>query len=161
MKAFPTHIVAVAGFVEDGLGNVLLVENLRRGWEFPGGQVETGENLPDALTREIREESGIETEVVRLVGIYSNTGRHPGYDGYDLVPTKLMLDFVCRARGGTLRGSAETAGSAWVPKEQALERIQTLSYRTRFEAYLRCSGDISYVEYVTHPAFQIKQERKI
>lgn len=161
MRIFPTHIIAVAGFVEDGLGNVLLVRNRQRGWEMPGGQVENGENLSDALIREIREESGIETDVVRLVGICSNTGSHPGYDGYDLVPTKLILDFVCRVKGGTLRESAETSGSAWVPKEKVLEWIHSLSYRTRFEAYLRDSDDISYVEYVTHPEFQIKQERKI
>ncbi len=113
------------------------------------------------LIREIREESGIETEVVRLVGICSNTGSHPGYDGYDLVPPKLILDFVCRVKGGTLRESAETSGNAWVPKEKVLEWIHSLSYRTRFEAYLRGSDDISYMEYVTHTEFRIRQERKM
>lgn len=56
---FPTHIVAVGGIVEDGHGNILLVKTRDAGWEYPGGQVEVGENLMDALSREIKEESGI------------------------------------------------------------------------------------------------------
>nr|WP_083486512.1 NUDIX hydrolase [Alicyclobacillus ferrooxydans] len=51
---FPTHIVAVGGIVEDGEGNVLLVKTRDGGWVFPGGQVEVGENLMDALCREIK-----------------------------------------------------------------------------------------------------------
>ena len=43
------HIVTVAGYVEDGKGNVLLVKTNFRGWENPGGQVEVGENLEEAL----------------------------------------------------------------------------------------------------------------
>ncbi|MFT8329565.1 MAG: NUDIX hydrolase [Oenococcus oeni] len=39
---------------------------------MPGGQVENGENLIDALKREVREESGIEIRVDKLIGVYSN-----------------------------------------------------------------------------------------
>ena len=56
----PTHIIAVGGITEDKEGNILLVKTYHGGWVFPGGQVEEGENLIDALTREIKEESGID-----------------------------------------------------------------------------------------------------
>lgn len=75
---FPTHIVAAGGFVEDGEGNILLVKTRDGGWVYPGGQVEVGENLMDALVREINEESGIDTTVSYLIGVYSNTGKLHG-----------------------------------------------------------------------------------
>ena len=43
--------------------------NERHKWEFPGGSVEFGERLTDALIREIREEYGIEITVERLLDV--------------------------------------------------------------------------------------------
>lgn len=59
----PVH-VAVA-VIQDAGGRVLLTrrpDSAHQGglWEFPGGKVERGEDLPAALRREIREELGIE-----------------------------------------------------------------------------------------------------
>ena len=62
-------------------GKVLLV---RRGKEpakgamaLPGGIVEYGERLEDCVVREVREETGLETRVLRLIGIFSDPGRDP------------------------------------------------------------------------------------
>ncbi|WP_143807922.1 NUDIX hydrolase, partial [Oenococcus oeni] len=68
----PTHIVAVGAVVLNEDQEILLVKTFFRGWEIPGGQVENGENLIDALKREVREESGIEIRVDKLIGVYSN-----------------------------------------------------------------------------------------
>jgi 8-oxo-dGTP diphosphatase len=58
MKQFPTHIVAVDGIVENERNEILLVKNRdKEVWTVPGGQVEIGENLIDALIREIKESS--------------------------------------------------------------------------------------------------------
>lgn len=88
----PRHIVAVSGMIEDDAGRVLLVKTPRRGWEFPGGQVELGETLIEALVREVCEESGCEVEVDRLVAVYSNPAP----------PEKVIFLFRGRCRGGTL-----------------------------------------------------------
>jgi len=154
--AFPTHIVAVGGIVEDGKGNVLLVKTRDGGWVFPGGQVEVGENLMDALSREIKEESGIDTTTSYLIGIYSNTGIHKWYDGITDVPTKLMLDFVCKPVGGDLSISDETTDSRWVSRDKALDLITAPAIRTRFQVYLDFDGTTVYMEYVTKPEFEIK-----
>ena len=43
-----------------------------RGWEMPGGQVEKGESLKDAVIREIKEETGVEIEVIKNCGVFQN-----------------------------------------------------------------------------------------
>lgn len=157
--AMPTHIVAAGGIVEDGQGNILLVQTIHGGWVFPGGQVETGENLMDALAREIKEESGIETEVSILIGVYSNTGTYKWHDRVTDIPTKVMLDYICRPVGGELGTSDETSESRWVPRDKVLEMITSPAIRTRYQAYLDFDGHVHYMEYVTKPEFEIKRKR--
>jgi 8-oxo-dGTP diphosphatase len=72
---YARHVVAVSGIVTDPRGRFPLVKGDRLGWEPLRGQVELGEDLVEALKREIREESGVEVEAARLVGVYSNLGR--------------------------------------------------------------------------------------
>ena len=62
-------------------GRILLI---RRGsdpyegyWALPGGFVEVGETLEAAVAREAEEETGLEVEIVRLVGVYSDPDRDP------------------------------------------------------------------------------------
>ena len=58
----PTHIIAGAGVVINDKDEVLMVKTYNAGWVFPGGQVEVGENVIDAVKREIMEETGIDVD---------------------------------------------------------------------------------------------------
>lgn len=160
-RIMPTHIIAVAGIVINEKDEILMVRNVRRGWEFPGGQVEVGENVIDAVRREIMEETGIDAEVGEVFCISSNTGKYPGYNGVKEVPTKIMLDFICRAKAGTLRASCESAETAWFPKKDIPDMIRTPAYLERFKAFLEYTGRPVYLEYVTRPDFQLKLKRLI
>lgn len=159
--AMPTHIVAVGGIVENDQGDILLVKTQHDGWVFPGGQVEVGENLMEALSREIKEESGIDTVVTRLIGVYSNTGVYKWHDGTTDVPTKVMFDFMCKPVGGQLCTSEETSESCWVAKDQVLDRIASPAIRTRYQAYLDFNGEVYYMDYVTNPEFEMKLNRTV
>lgn len=157
----PTHIVAVGGITEDEDGNILLVKTYHGGWVFPGGQVEEGENLIDALIREIKEESGIDVEVSNLIGIYSNTGKYKGYNGVEIVPTKVMMDYICKPVGGELCTSEETSESRWVSKDKVLDMLEAPAIRERYQAYLSFNGSVNYMEYVTRPEFELKLKRYV
>ncbi len=94
----PTHIVAGAGIVINDNDEILMVNTYDYGWVFPGGQVEVGENVIDAVKREVMEETGVDIEVGELFCISSNTKKYPGHSGVKEIPTKVMLDFICRQK---------------------------------------------------------------
>jgi ADP-ribose pyrophosphatase YjhB (NUDIX family) len=143
----PTHIVAAAGIVLNEADEILMVRDNRSGWVYPGGQVEVGENIIDALKREIREETGVEVEVGEVFCISSNTCKYPGYNGVREVPTKVAFDFICRYKSGTPRGSDENAESAFFPGDQVMGLITAPAIVDRFQAYLDYTGRPAYLEY--------------
>jgi ADP-ribose pyrophosphatase YjhB (NUDIX family) len=73
MPAWSGHSVGVGGIVVNEQGQVLLVRQnygaSKDKWILPGGYVERDELLTDAVRREVREETGIEAEVVGIVGV--------------------------------------------------------------------------------------------
>jgi ADP-ribose pyrophosphatase YjhB (NUDIX family) len=68
--------LGVRAVVIDRAGHVLLVKHSYvSGWHFPGGGVETGETLREALTRELQEEANVEISgEPDLHGVFHNTG---------------------------------------------------------------------------------------
>ena len=92
----PVHTVSAAALIARG-DEVLLIKNPRRGWEFPGGMVEQGESVIEALKREIMEETGVQVKVTAFVGAYSNMTLKEGYGELagTMLPTSFNLTFLC------------------------------------------------------------------
>ena len=67
-------------------------------WELPGGYVDAGEVPEGAVVREVREETGLDVRIERLLGWYERTGFRPHRSPV----------FVCTPLGGTLRSSSES-----------------------------------------------------
>lgn len=99
---------ATAAVIRDQAGRVLLIRRGDgRGWSLPGGFVEPGERIADAVVREVREETGLEVEPTRLVGVYSDPAftciTYPNGDQVHFVSTT----FECRVVGGQLGPDGE------------------------------------------------------
>ncbi len=156
-KQFPTHIVAVFGIVENDNQEILLLKHrVRDVWGFPGGQVECGENLIDALIREVKEESNMDIVVNKLFSVSSNTCTYQGYNGYGMIPTKVVFGFTCAYKHGEFRASDETTVSCWVPKDKVLDYIKVPDFVEKYKAYLNFNGNVQYLEYVTRPQYGLK-----
>ncbi len=116
MRRYPERPIVGVGAVILDEGRVLLIrrghEPLKGTWSLPGGAVETGETLEDALVREVLEETGLAVEVGPLVEAVDRIIRdEDGKVEYHFV----VVDYACRVRGGTLIPSSDAAAAQWVP----------------------------------------------
>jgi len=115
MRPYPERpVVGVGAVVLDG-GRVLLIRRghapLKGQWSLPGGGVEIGETLEEAIAREVLEETGLTIEVGPIVEVLDRISR----DGEGRVEHHFVLvDFVCRPSGGVLRSATDAEDAAWV-----------------------------------------------
>lgn len=89
--------VAVSALIFEG-GRVLLAH--RRDinwWNLPGGGMEAGETVDEALRREVYEETGLIVEIEQLVGVYSKPQKQ-----------EVVFTFRCRVTGGVLTKTTES-----------------------------------------------------
>jgi ADP-ribose pyrophosphatase YjhB (NUDIX family) len=119
----PNSIVpAVTAVVEDDQNRVLLIHRIDNDrWALPGGQVEVGERVAETVVREVREETGIEVEVLGLTGIYSDPKHVIAYDDGE-VRQQFALSFRARPVGGTLRSGDEASEVRWLAADD-LDRL--------------------------------------
>jgi 8-oxo-dGTP diphosphatase len=90
-------------------------------WNLPGGGMEVGETVDEAVCREVREETGLEVKVEQLVGVYSKPQKQ-----------EVVLTFLCQVIGGTLQSTEETRESRYFAPE-ALPVNTLPKHRQRIE----------------------------
>lgn len=113
-----TPLVGVGAVIVEG-SRVLVI---RRGqapllgeWSLPGGVLECGETLEGAVVREAREETGLTVEIGEMLGVFERIIRsEDGRVRYHYV----LIDFLCRPVGGTLRADTDAAEAAWFRREE-------------------------------------------
>ena len=101
------HPVVGVGAVLIHEGKVLLIqrakEPLRGRWIIPGGTVEVGETLEEALVREVAEETGLTVTPGHLLGVFDRIERRDGAVDFHYV----IVDYLCRYVSGDLRAGSD------------------------------------------------------
>lgn len=113
-------VPSVGALIHDADGRLLLeVRSDNGGWMLPGGAIDPGEGPPDAVRREVREETGLEVvprHVVAVIGPYPVV--YPNGDRVEYTSTLWWCDIT----GGELEArDGECAGFAWVAPEDVPE----------------------------------------
>ena len=117
-------IVSASVIVLNQNNEILLMKG-RRGWEMPQGCVEEGESIRQAAVREVREETGIEIELIKFCGIYQNITRGV-----------CINIFTGKPVGGTLATSNESEEVGYFPLEKAKEMITWGNFNERIQKAL-------------------------
>jgi 8-oxo-dGTP diphosphatase len=119
-REFPTAPLVGVGAVIVNQGRVLLVkrgtEPSKGIWSIPGGLIELGELLSDAVTREVQEETGMLVEPIELIELIDRVHRERDRVRYHYV----IADYLCRLVGGTLLAASDAAGVRWIERDQWL-----------------------------------------
>ena len=86
-------------YEEDRFRGIVLIErkNDPKGLALPGGFVDVGESVEEALIREMQEETHLDVKIVKLLGIYSNPKRDPRFHTASAV-------FIVKAQGKPTAG---------------------------------------------------------
>ncbi len=106
------HILGTTAIIINN-GKILLTRrNDLPVWVAPGGHLDQGETVQDGCLREVREETGLDVEIERLIGLYARQ-RGPGNSR-----RTTSFVFACRVVGGTPQVSDETTDIRYWPVQK-------------------------------------------
>ena len=139
----PKHIIAVSAYITNERGEVLLVKTHLRTdtWECPGGQVEEGEALDQAVIREVFEETGVVIKPLGITGVYYNV-------------TKQLLSVVFKAIyiSGEINIQPEEIKEATFVK---LTTVNMEEFITRPNMISRTLDSMNAKHYIPYETFEV------
>jgi len=122
--------LAACAIIEINGGVVLVKRSINPGrglWVIPGGFVDRGEPVPEAMVREVAEETGLKVEPIELFGLYSYPGE-----------TVAVAVYLARVLSGDLiAGDESSAAGLFGPDEIPWEELAFRSTQDSLTEYCR------------------------
>jgi 8-oxo-dGTP diphosphatase len=113
--------VGVGAIIEDDEGQILLVKHRpERGgfwqgkWICPGGALELGETIGEGIKREVKEETGLEIELVRPLPVFDRVVKSEDEVSLHVV----YIDYLAKLAGGELKVDSDVGQALWVKKDE-------------------------------------------
>ncbi len=131
-------VPSVNSVVLNEQGDFLLIRRTDNdNWSLPGGAMDIGESIADAAIRETREETGVDSEVTGLVGIYTNPRHVLEYTSDGEVRQEFSVVFTARAVAGEPTPSDESSRVEWVAPKNFEDYPMHPSMRLRIEHFIQ------------------------
>ena len=129
-KEYPKHPIVGVGAIIIRNGRILIVKRKsepgKGKWSVPGGLVELGETVGQAVVREVKEECGLDVEVDSLIDVVDSlTKDERGDIKYHFV----ILDFFVKLKGGKLKPGDDAEEVKWVPLKEVEKYDLTKTFR--------------------------------
>jgi ADP-ribose pyrophosphatase YjhB (NUDIX family) len=123
-----------------GVGAVLIKEGkialIKRGnepskgkWSIPGGHVELGENLKEAVIRETKEETCLDVDNPILIDVVENVDLD---EQRKIKYHYVIVDYLVHVIGGNIQAASDAAELRWVPLDEVEAYNLTASFRLFF-----------------------------
>jgi len=126
-------VVGVGAIILDG--DKILLEKRKNApgkgkWSVPGGLVELGEGVEQAVIREVKEETGLDVYEPRLVDVvdYISTGEKGG-----VLYHFVIVDYIVTVKCGNAKAASDAEALKWIPFNEVEEYDLTESFRLFFQ----------------------------
>jgi ADP-ribose pyrophosphatase YjhB (NUDIX family) len=134
-RLYPDQPVVGVGIVIVNDGKIVLIkrgnEPGKGKWSIPGGLVELGEHITQAVIREAKEETCLDVINPRLVDVVDNVD----IDGDGKIKYHyVIVDYLVQVVGGDIAAASDAEELRWVPFDEVESYILTASFREFFRA---------------------------
>ncbi len=129
-------VVGSSAIVLDDANRVLLQRRSDSGnWALPGGAMDIGETFAQSAIREVKEETGFDVRIERIVGIYSDPGHVFAYDDGE-IRQEFSICLACKIVGGELQVSSESTDVRFFSFDEVAGLQMHPSIRRRIQDHL-------------------------
>ncbi|MFB9277634.1 NUDIX domain-containing protein [Cohnella cellulosilytica] len=132
----PNVIVAAASAVVTNDKNQILLHKRRdnNSWSLLGGAMECGENIGATIIREVKEESGLDVRIEKLIGVYSDPNHVIEYSDGE-IRQQFSICFHCIVESGGITVSKESFEVQFFDKEELSSLLMHPAQRIRLDDF--------------------------